>query len=221
MKIRLIITLILGIIYQTHAAQGQETSTQPTPTQKLYQLSTPVKVFREWDISDEVLAENPQFNTSDYKIIEQAIKDGYIDGMSTHIVKYEFANDGKVNDWVELYSHQTPQRVTVNGLPGVFKVEFEDGMPTKFTLDQEAFQNALDEGLLFLDCYDNGLEYFTITYDEKGFPSELSGQSMDFFGGKQYNESYSKYMIDRNGNWINRIVYTPYETKKQYRSYEY
>ena len=220
MKIRLIITLILVIIYQTHAAQGQETSTQPTPTQKLYQLSTPVKVIREWYISDEVLAENPQFNTSDYKIIEEAIENGDIDEMSTYIVKYEFANDGKVNDWVELYSYQTPQRVMVNGMPGVFKVEFEDGMPTKFTLDQEAFQNTLDEGLLFLDCYDNGLEYFTITYDEKGFPSELSGQSMELFGGNQYTESYSHYKIDDKGNWTKRTVVTPFATKFQYRSYE-
>ncbi|MDE6652223.1 MAG: hypothetical protein K2K08_07445 [Paramuribaculum sp.] len=221
MKIRLIIALILFTISQTHVAQGQETSTQTTQTQKLYQLSTPVKVIHEWEIQTDILADNPQFNTTDYKVINKAIENGDLDEMSTRVVNYEFTSDGKVLDWVLQYNGQTPVKVRVCGLPGIFNVDFENGRPVKFTLDKDAFQNDIDEGKIYLDGYEKGLEYFDVSYNNQGFPSSLSGKSLDYFGGNQYQESYSKYTIDSNGNWINRIVDTPNETKKQYRSYEY
>lgn len=221
MNMKSIISLMLVMVFCSCSAHSAETSQGPTQTQKLYLLKTPVKVIREWDISTDILVENPQFNTSDYKIIDQAIENEEIDEMSTRIVTYEFNDDGKINDWVELYSNQTPVKVRVSGLPGIFNVDFDNGLPTKFTLDKEAFQKDLDEGKIFLDAYEKGLEYFTITYDENGFPSQLSGQSLEFFGGDPYKESYSKYVIDRNGNWTTRIVDTPYETKKQFRAYEY
>lgn len=218
---RLIIILILATIWQSQTAKGEETLTQLTPTQRLYQLKAPVKVIHEWDLSTEILADSPQFNTLDYKVIENAIEDGEIDEMSTRVVNYEFTNDGRINDWVALYSNQTPVKVRINDIPGIFNVDFKNGYPTRFTLDKNAFQNDLDEGLIFLDGYEKGLEYFDITYNNQGFPSSLSGKSLEFFGGEQYKETYSKYTIDSNGNWITRIVTTPYQTKKQYRAYQY
>ncbi len=221
MNIKVIITLILLTLWQAHAAQGAETSTQTTPTQKLYQLSTPVKAMHEWEISTDILAENPELNTTDYKVIDEALESGILDEMSTQVIEYKFTTDGKILDWVLQYNDQTPVKVIVHGLPGIFNVDFENGRPTRFTLDKNAFQKDLDEGMIFLDGYEKGLEYFDITYNNQGFPSSLSGKSLDFFGNQPYKETYSKYVIDQNGNWITRIVDTPYETKKQYRAYQY
>lgn len=190
------------------------------PTMQLYGLKAPVKSMKEWKISTSILADNPQLNPSTPAAVQQAIDEEVLDGMTTSIVDYQFSADGKVVDWVE-YSGNNPSTVRISGMPGRFGVKFENGRPQQYILDQREFQKSLDEGLIFLDGYEMGCEELTMEYNPDGMPASMKGKAMDFFGGGQYSEQYSKYKFDAKGNWISRQVATPNDSFIQYRAYVY
>ena len=204
----------------TESDKGVRDTQDPT-TLDLYNLKTPVKVMKEWAISHSDLAENPKLNPTSPDAVKAAIEKEILDEMSVRVVDYEFGSDSKANDWVLTYSGNTPTEVRMNGIPGTFNVKYENGLPTQFTLNQQAFQKAVDEGNMFLDAYDVGFDKFTITYDKDGMPASLSGEPMSVFGGAKYTETYSDYKFDDKGNWVRRKVTTPYDTKNQYRFYVY
>lgn len=189
-------------------------------TMTLYGLKKPVKSMKEWKIDLENLAGNPNADFKSSNGVKKAIEAGVLDEMSTSVVTYKFTPDGKVDGWI-VYSGNTPAKVRISDLPGIFDVTFENGKAKRFNLDQKAFQDALDKGEMFLDAYGKGFEEFSVQYGSDGMPASIKGLSMDFFGGREYSEQYAGYKFDRQGNWISRKVTTPYNTYMQFREYEY
>lgn len=59
--------VISAILFSACIAYAQQNL---TPTQKLYQLSQPVKAFHEWEISTDELAGNFQFDTNNLKLLK-------------------------------------------------------------------------------------------------------------------------------------------------------
>ena len=214
-------------IYQDDASVTAQTSaTRLTPTHVMYGLKAPVKIMYEWSIPIETLADNPRLNGADRKAVSIAIDEGVLEEMTTNITEYEFNKDGKI-DWVQSYDGDTPVKVRIWDLPGVFKVVFENGLPYRFTLVEDPSEGEDNQGIC-LDAYEIGLEEFSITYGSDGLPSELFGKAMPFFAfvgddqyDDQYKEKYSDYKFDKNGNWTCRTVTTRLDKFKQFRAYEY
>lgn len=186
----------------------------------LYCLKEPVKSMKEWKIDLETLAGNPNIDFKSSKGVKKAVEAEVLDEMSTSVVTYKFTPVGKVDGWI-VYSGNTPAKVRISDLPGIFDVTFENGKAKHFTLDQKAFQDALDNGEMFLDAYEKGFEEFSVQYGSDGMPASIKGLCMDFFGGGEYSEQYAGYKFDQQGNWISRKVTTPYNTYMQFREYEY
>ena len=171
--------------------------------------------MREWSVSVDELASNPDLDASDYKNVEMAIEEGILEEMCTSIIEYMFDSEGKVIDWVKCYSGEIPVSVLLPSYPGVFNIKFQGEYPTQFSLQE------FGDEMMGLDSFEIGLEEFKIVYDDHNLPLELNGKVMEFFGGGEYTETYSKYKFDQNNNWIQRKIETPYETLIQFRSYEY
>lgn len=170
--------------------------------------------MRQWNVSFDEAADITGYNLSDYKSVDRAIEDGALDEMTTQIVKYDFDTDGH-SDWVTKRGANGPSQVHCQDLPGLFNVEYKNGKPFRFTL----VEGSCDE--IPLDSYDNGLEYFTLTYNSDGTVESMTGKTFGFFGNRTYVEKYSDYKFDSNGNWIRRKVETDSFTLMQYRAYEY
>ena len=190
-------------------------------TLELYNLKAPVKEIKEWSISISDLANNPGLNPAKLSEVEAALRSEVLDKMETRIYVYRFTPDLKADDDDVSYSGDTPIKTTRAGLPGTFDIGYENGLPTKFTLNEKDFQKSVDEGMLYLDAFEIGLEEYTIAYDSNGIPKSLSGKKMPFFEGGKYTETYSDYKYDDKGNWVKRKVTTPYDTMYQFRSYTY
>ncbi len=189
-------------------------------TLALYGLKKPVKSMKEWMVDLETISSNPNCDFKSSEGVKKALEAEVLDEMSTSVKTYEFTPDGKVDEWV-VYSGDTPAKVRMSDLPGIFDVTFENGVPKQFRLDQKAFQDAVDKGEMFLDAYEKGFEEFTVQYGSDGMPASIKGLSMGFFGGGEYSEQYADYKFDNQGNWISRKVTTPYLTYVQFREYEY
>ena len=209
-----------SVVSDTYVESNSKTSNSSlSGDYSFYGLITPVKVMREWSVSIDDAANISGYNLNDYREVTKAIDNGDLDGMFTHIVKYDFNKDGLTNN-VQKRGANGPVTVCFYDLPGVFNVIYEDGKPVKFTIDDNQLQECFEAGML-LDAYDNGLEYFMLKYTPDGTVGSLSGKSMGFFGGNLYTETYSDYKFDTSGNWIRRKVTTPYYTSIQFRAYEY
>ena len=178
-----------------HAAGGT--------TLELYNLKAPVKEIKEWSISL-----SPQ-------IADVILTDVYV---------YRFKPDSKVDSsvsYVVTYSGDTPIKTQKAGMSGTFDIGYENGLPTRFTLDKEDSKKNVGEDV------SDVFEEYTIAYDSNGIPKSLTGKTMPFFeGGKriegyEYTETYSDYEYDDKGNWVKRKVTTPSDTLYQYRCYVY
>lgn len=193
-----------------------------TVEQIMYEIKYPVKSLRCWQASEEDIASNPQIKFNDYKAVERAIDNGVLDEMTCSVSKIDIepSKDGIDIDYGCLTGQWEKPGFRL-GLPGMFQVYLEDGKPVKYVLDEGKFQEAVDNGMMYLDAYEIGLENFNITYDSNGFAKKLTGIKMPYFNGGHYTEEYSNYKFDSHGNWVKRTVSTPYKNYIQYRSYEY
>ena len=208
-----------AVVKETAVAK-EAAPTAGESTLALYGLKKPVKSMKEWMVDFETISSNPNCDFKSSKGVKKALEAEVLDEMSTSVITYQFTPDGKVDKWV-VYSGDTPAKVRVSDMPGIFDVTFENGVPKQFRLDQKAFQDAVDKGEMFLDVYEKGFEEFTVSYGSDGMPASIKGLSMGFFGGGEYSEQYAGYKLDNQGNWISRKVTTPYNTYMQFREYEY
>lgn len=200
--------------HNSQPTEVQSEATAPTPFMRLKALRTPVKSFTQWAIAEEMLADNPTLNPADAADVRRAIDAGELDEMSVPMPTYSF----DAADW----TLEAPLKGTITEmLPGQFDIEYKDGFPITFTLDQADFQDRVDNGFMMLDAYEVGLERFAIDYNSDGMPEGLRGKCMDFFGGRDYQVRYSDYVYDEKGNWTRRTKTTPYVTQIEFRAYEY
>lgn len=200
----------------TAAAQPAEPETAPAlaPGYAVYNLKSPVKKIKEWSVSSEEAANLPAYDFSKEKDVEKAVENGDLEEMTTSIIEYKFTPEGKPE--CSNYEGNRLVQIGFYDIPGVFFVEFKDGLPVKFTLDEETLKE-----IICLDAFNKGYEYFTLTYGPDNIPTALTGKTLPFFSSRDYKETYSNYKFDTMGNWIRRTVKSKYQTLIQYRSYEY
>lgn len=212
--------LIFSVCGATVSAQAtvstrvQGNGNEPTPFMRLLALRAPVKQFTQWAISENDLADNPGLNGADLKSVERAIMNGTLDEMSVSMPVYDL----KDVDWSD---REAPLKGSIcEDFPGTFKIEYSDGLPVKFTLDEDDFSELLESGCT-MDAFDIGMDHFTMDYYKSGMPSCLKGKRMDFFGGDDYEIRYSGYRYDEKGNWTRRKKTTKFDSMIEYRSYVY
>lgn len=202
------------LAYKLLPPDPESDSPAPTAFMRLMALNTRVKQFRQWGIPKEMIPEFPNIDFADAAQIEKAIADDTLVDVLYSIPTYDFTDEN--------WTSEAPQTGSIcEDIPGTFKIGYNNGMPTTFTLDEEDFEKQMNENGMGLDAFDLGLESFTIEYYSNGMPYCLKGKRMQFFGGGDYQIIYSDYKYDKKGNWISRKKTTPSETQIQYRDYEY
>lgn len=217
--IGIIFLMALPVSAGNVAAPAAAQQATPTPAMKdsrknvplfhaLFNANKHVEVIYQWRPPVQEIEAHPEIDFTQGFPVTKALCDEEFDTPFLYET-FSINKNGK-RIFIGMFREENfPEQMHFPGVIGAYNIEWKDGIPVRFVLDNNSIQKILEKGRDYKD-YKYGFEWFTVSYDKNGLPTLMTGQLLPQYGGQLYSEIYSDYVFNDAGLWVKRNVLQRY-----------